>query len=322
MPLSRGVRHASAPSWPSGPPLATRNHTTRSSYPEQLEPRIPIDMEYRAMSERTSANPSPRPSMRRTPPKGHSPSRFDHNSSEFIPQGWRHDEHEIIHPQRHLGPYYGESNPNHLPGSGSIPPSEYTQGNYYGGPRSHHHTYESGYPPRHIDSLQDSGYGEYRQQSYFSRDHQSHTPRGARSHKRYGSNDYERLVLSKSRIQDFATKIPDLCRDQNGCRHLQAELATRDEETIEVIYNGAKPYFPDLMSDPFGNYLCQKLLETCNDSQRTELVKIIAPTIVSISLNQHGTRAVQKLLDHLTLPEQVSKYMTMLIIRLNLSGML
>ena len=65
------------------------------------------------------------------------------------------------------------------------------------------------------------------------------------------------------------------------------------------------------MSDPFGNYLCQKLLETCNDSQRTELVKIIAPTIVSISLNQHGTRAVQKLLDHLTLPEQVDKLMAM-----------
>jgi hypothetical protein len=96
-----------------------------------------------------------------------------------------------------------------------------------------------------------------------------------------------------------------LCRDQNGCRHLQGELQTRDEETIEVIYNGAKPYFPDLMSDPFGNYLCQKLLEVCNDSQRTELVKIVAPNIVQISLNQHGTRAVQKLLDHLTIPEQV-----------------
>jgi hypothetical protein len=271
------------------------------------------------MSERTSANPSPRPSMQRTPPKGHSPGRFDHNSSEFIPQGWGHDELENIHSQRHLGLYYGEASSN--PGSGFITPSEFTHGNYYGGPRGHHHTYESGYPPRHIDS-QDNGYGEYRQQSYFNRDHQSHTPRGARSHKRYGSNDYERLVLSKSRIQDFATKIPDLCRDQNGCRHLQAELATRDEETIEVIYNGAKPYFPDLMSDPFGNYLCQKLLETCNDSQRTELVKIIAPTIVSISLNQHGTRAVQKLLDHLTLPEQVDKLMAMLIVRLNLSGML
>lgn len=59
------------------------------------------------------------------------------------------------------------------------------------------------------------------------------------------------------------------------------------------------------MSDPFGNYLCQKLLEKCVDEQRTELVKIVAPTIVNVSLNQHGTRAVQKMLEHLTLPEQV-----------------
>jgi len=244
--------------------------------------------------------------MQRTPPKGQSPGRFELNSTEFVPQGsWSgHDDQsaQIRDPQRTHAAYYND----YIQPPGFMAPTEYpSHGNYYSGPRGHH-TYDAGYPTRQIESPGDNNY-EYRQ-SYFPRDH-SHTPRGGggggRSHKRYGSNDYERLVLSKSRIQDFATKIPDLCRDQNGCRHLQAELATRDEETIEVIYNGAKPYFPDLMSDPFGNYLCQKLLETCNDAQRTELVKIISPTIVSISLNQHGTRAVQKLLDHLTLPEQV-----------------
>lgn len=287
----------------------SRNHATRSSYPEHSEPR---DLEYRSLTERNSTNPSPHRSMQRTPPKGHSPGRFDLNSSEFVPQGtWlSHEDHspqlrDNLHSQRPHGAYLGESNSNSH-GSGFVSPSEYPlHGGYYSGPRGHHHqTYDVGYPHRHIDSPQDNGF-EYRQQAYFNRDYSSHPPRTGRSHKRYGSNDYERLVLSKSRIQDFATKIPDLCRDQNGCRHLQAELATRDEETIEVIYNGAKPYFSDLMSDPFGNYLCQKLLETCNDLQRTELVKIITPTIVSISLNQHGTRAVQKLLDHLTLPEQV-----------------
>jgi len=306
MPLSRGVRHSSTPSWPSGPSLANRNHATRSSYPEQLDSRAPIDFDYRAMTERTSANPSPHPSIQRTPPKGQSPGRFELNSTEFVPQAsWGgHDDHspQIRDSQRTHAAYYND----YMQPPGFMAPTEYSShGSYYSGPRGHH-TYDTGYPPRQIDSPGDNNY-EYRQ-NYFPRDH-SHTPRGAggggRSHKRYGSNDYERLVLSKSRIQDFATKIPDLCRDQNGCRHLQAELATRDEETIEVIYNGAKPYFPDLMSDPFGNYLCQKLLETCNDAQRTELVKIISPTIVSISLNQHGTRAVQKLLDHLTLPEQV-----------------
>lgn len=210
---------------------------------------------------------------------------------------------------RPVAGYYGEhinnaSSYNH--GAPFYSQTEYgAHGSYYGQPPRSQHSYDtSPYVSRHPEN-HDNGY-EYRSQSYHGRDYSSHAPRGGgRGHKRYGSSDHERMVLSKSRIQDFATRIPDLCRDQNGCRHLQAELSSRDEEAIEVIYNGAKPFFSDLMSDPFGNYLCQKLLETCNDSQRTELVKIVAPNIVDISLNQHGTRAVQKLLEHLTLPEQV-----------------
>jgi hypothetical protein len=306
----RPVRHSSAPSWPSAPPVATRNHATRSSYPDTFESRgLSLEVEYRTGSERTSANPSPHPSMQRTPPKGHSPGRFDLNAPDMVPHGWSvHEEHGVdFHPRPPLT-YYGTSNPGnaYVPGGGYIPPpSDYGSHPYYGSGSRGHQAYDQGYPPRHLDPSHENPF-EYRPQHYYNRD--QHQPRGGGGgrHKRYGSNnDYERLILSKSRIQDFATKIPDLCRDQNGCRHLQSELNTRDEETIEIIYTGAKPSFADLMSDPFGNYLCQKLLETCNDTQRTELVKIIAPTIVSISLNQHGTRAVQKLLDHLTLPEQV-----------------
>jgi len=310
MPLSsRGpVRHSSTPSWPSAPPLVARNHATRSSYPDQLDSRgLSLEIEYRAVSERTSANHSPHPSMQRTPPKGHSPGRFDMNALDMHLHAF--PAHEDDFPPRSHSAYYGASNPAnpYIAGSTYIPPpSDYpAQAPYYGSGSRGHHAYDQGYPARHIDSAHESTY-EYRSQPYYNRDqHQPRSGGGGGRHKRYGSSDYERLILSKSRIQDFATKIPDLCRDQNGCRHLQSELSTRDEDTIEVIYAGAKPFFADLMSDPFGNYLCQKLLETCNDAQRTELVKIIAPTIVSISLNQHGTRAVQKLLDHLTLPEQV-----------------
>jgi hypothetical protein len=59
------------------------------------------------------------------------------------------------------------------------------------------------------------------------------------------------------------------------------------------------------MIDPFGNYLCQKMLEKCNDEQRTMIVEIVAPELVQIALNMHGTRAVQKLIEYLSTPEQV-----------------
>lgn len=247
--------------------------------------------------------------MQRTPPKGHSPGRFDMNAPDTHPYAWSgNEDHGVdFHPRSHSAYYGTATSANaYIHAGGYMPAADNSIHSppYYGTGSRGHHPYDQGYPPRPLDSAHDNTY-DYRSHHYYNRE--LHQPRngGGGRHKRPGSNDYERLILSKSRIQDFATKIPDLCRDQNGCRHLQAELDTREEEAIEVIYKGAKPYFADLMSDPFGNYLCQKLLETCNDTQRTELVKLIAPTIVSISLNQHGTRAVQKLLDHLTLPEQV-----------------
>jgi Pumilio-family RNA binding repeat len=58
------------------------------------------------------------------------------------------------------------------------------------------------------------------------------------------------------------------------------------------------------MTDPFGNYLCQKLLEHSNDSQRTVLVDNAAPEMVKIALNQHGTRALQKMIEYISTPGQ------------------
>lgn len=55
--------------------------------------------------------------------------------------------------------------------------------------------------------------------------------------------------------------------------------------------------FYDLIVDPFGNYLCQKLAETCSHSQLIQILKYIAPELKNICNNPHGTRAVQKLFE-------------------------
>ena len=58
-------------------------------------------------------------------------------------------------------------------------------------------------------------------------------------------------------------------------------------------------------TDPFGNYLCQKLLEFSNDEQRTVLINNAAPEMVKIALNSHGTRALQKMIEFVSTPEQI-----------------
>jgi hypothetical protein len=72
--------------------------------------------------------------------------------------------------------------------------------------------------------------------------------------------------------------------------------------------------------DPFGNYLCQKLLEYSTDEQRSVICDSVAQDLVNISLNMHGTRAVQKMIDFLSTRRQAS--LVSLIINLpHLRGM-
>lgn len=54
------------------------------------------------------------------------------------------------------------------------------------------------------------------------------------------------------------------------------------------------------MVDQFGNYLCQKIIEVCNDSELKQLVNVIIPSIVKITTNIHGTRSIQTLIDILS----------------------
>ena len=52
--------------------------------------------------------------------------------------------------------------------------------------------------------------------------------------------------------------------------------------------------------------MCQKLLEYCTDEQRNLICESVAQDLVNISLNMHGTRAVQKMIDFLSTRRQAS----------------
>ncbi|GAN00831.1 conserved hypothetical protein [Mucor ambiguus] len=105
-------------------------------------------------------------------------------------------------------------------------------------------------------------------------------------------------------LDEFQGKLYGLCKDQNGCRFLQTKLE-ESQLNVTIIYSEIHTHFVDLMTDPFGNYLCQKLLERCDDSQRTSIVDVIAPEFLKICLSMHGTRAVQKLIEFLSTKRQI-----------------
>ncbi|ODN84336.1 hypothetical protein L202_00308 [Cryptococcus amylolentus CBS 6039] len=115
------------------------------------------------------------------------------------------------------------------------------------------------------------------------------------------------------RIEDLKGELLSLCKDQHGCRYLQKKLEEGDPQHRDMIFNETYGHFPELMTDPFGNYLCQKLLEYSTEDQRSAIIDSVANDLVGISLNMHGTRAVQKMVDFLAQPRQPKQIRTLIL---------
>ncbi|CAM0949848.1 unnamed protein product [Alopecurus aequalis] len=128
-------------------------------------------------------------------------------------------------------------------------------------------------------------------------------PRKATSPKKFGMakpSKYESLVGLRGYMSHVA-------RDQHGCRFLQQRLDDGKRE-VDFIFAGVARHAVDLMVNPFGNYLMQKLLAVCDEEQRMGIVLTLTKehiVLVRISLNVHGTRAVQKLIEILRTREEI-----------------
>ncbi|KAI4206974.1 MAG: hypothetical protein LQ346_000806 [Caloplaca aetnensis] len=115
----------------------------------------------------------------------------------------------------------------------------------------------------------------------------------------------ENARFNNVKLEHLQGEIYNSCKDQHGCRYLQKKLEERNPEHIHMIFMETNQHVVELMTDPFGNYLCQKLLEYSDDDQRTVLIENAAPQMVKIALNQHGTRALQKMIEFISTREQI-----------------
>lgn len=109
--------------------------------------------------------------------------------------------------------------------------------------------------------------------------------------------------------EDLSGKIAALAKDQHGCKFLQRLIESATREQIDMLFYEVIDYVGGLIADPFGNYVVQKLIEVISEEQRTRVLRMLTRTdfqLVRICLDVHGTRAVQKLLNCITNPLQVS----------------
>lgn len=122
---------------------------------------------------------------------------------------------------------------------------------------------------------------------------------------------------ANAKLEDFSGEMYQLCKDQHGCRFLQRQLdlgrevaagsksGVSNDIAATMIFNEIYLKIVELMTDPFGNYLIQKLFENVLTDQRVILVKNAAPEFVRVALDPHGTRALQKLVECISTEEEL-----------------
>ena len=126
----------------------------------------------------------------------------------------------------------------------------------------------------------------------------------------YGGNDFDpsqlnmdpglaSLYASTQRppLEALLGQIRRLSRDQVGCRLVQQALEEDGPTAATMILHEGLPFWGEAMVDPFGNYLFQKMLEKVTPEERVMLIKNVSLRLVNASLNLHGTRSVQKIVE-------------------------
>lgn len=119
--------------------------------------------------------------------------------------------------------------------------------------------------------------------------------------------------IGKTPLAQLKNQIFRLAKDQHGCRFLQKRI---DENVVtnsltraanfEIIFEQVSPLLYELIIDPFGNYLIQKLTDYCDESNLNLFLETLQFNLFLISINQHGTRALQKVIDRMNNNYQLS----------------
>ena len=91
------------------------------------------------------------------------------------------------------------------------------------------------------------------------------------------------IVELTTKMKQLSTTVPDYAKNQQGSKYLQRVLAKASPDIIEFIVVEVGDKLHELMVDSYGNYFCQKLLQSSSSKQRLYLLKKLSPYIVAIS---------------------------------------
>ena len=120
-----------------------------------------------------------------------------------------------------------------------------------------------------------------------------HSPCGEIFENRWSSSSDVHLPspLQFCSLDELRGYIYHIAKDQCGCRSLQTLFDEGTSQAVQIIFEGVIDHVVELSTNPFGNYLVQKLLDVCSADQKLQIVLVMTQEpgqLVNISVNTHG----------------------------------
>ncbi|KAL0221386.1 hypothetical protein RCL1_001240 [Eukaryota sp. TZLM3-RCL] len=116
--------------------------------------------------------------------------------------------------------------------------------------------------------------------------------------------DIAKAMLTQASALRTWKPYTDVVAEMKQCSLLRPEVDTEklDEllepfAIISQIFTEILPHFTTLCEDPFGNYLCQKIIEIVDENCRLEICKTCGHELYTKAQLMHGTRTVQKMVE-------------------------
>ncbi|EGD79010.1 hypothetical protein PTSG_11819 [Salpingoeca rosetta] len=218
------------------------------------------------------------------------PATAPHTPHSFLP----HTPGPLMEePHGHAPPFHAHPHPHHA---------------------HHHHLHHHGHPHHPPSAFMFAGAPLASPSTEFSHDRDGRRrPSSSRNSAERGTprrgnnglqNTFRRLNLdSSTRLRDLAGRIVELSADQHGSRMIQhciesatpAEMHKLLEEVGEQLYQ--------VMTDVFGNYVIQKLLQYGDGTVQHAIVNGMRGRVPALSMHNYGCRVVQEVLATVTSAE-------------------
>ena len=115
------------------------------------------------------------------------------------------------------------------------------------------------------------------------------------------SSNINEISNNSMSVNDLLDNVEKISENQSGCRLLQ-NILQQNSDRANDFYKSMKlkNILKKMTIDSFGNYFIQKLLEYISSDLISEFfLNIICPSFMEISLNPHGSRVIQKLLERI-----------------------